>query len=278
MAENELRTTAVHPWQCALPPSRRAVRGTPDHGFYQSTRSEAHLEVTGPLQQGDRVPGQRHESAILRFQERAGSLVPRRVWVPRLLGESKWLFIEGYLTLKSMEEMQFARFIYPFYSFIILLRGGEWSYKTRPASSTLCEHLLARLGRAVGFFLLMLRNRLVHMAFLNIQDHKLTSAATRLRLPWRVMQEKPASLALMTTMIRHMSPSLCDGPPGTCSALSGLSRNYYGAWFWMKKPSNQDDPWTFSERHTSTAASPPRGTGSRTQASKLTAPPKGVLW
>lgn len=41
--------------------------------------------------------------------------------------------------------------------------------------------------------------------------------------PWRVMQEKPASLALMMTMIHHMSPLLCDGPPGTCSALSGLS-------------------------------------------------------
>ena len=223
VAENKLRTTAVHSWQRALPPSGGAVRGTLHHGCYQSTRSEAHLEVTEPLQQGDRAPGQRHERATLRYQERVGILVPLRVWVPRLLGESKWLFIEGYLTLKNMEEMRFARFIYPFYSFIILLRGDEWSYKTRPAGSTLYEYLLARRGRAAGFFLFMLRNRLVHVAFLNIQDCKLTSAATRPRLPWRVMQEKPASLALMMTMIHHMSPLLCDGPPGTCSALSGLS-------------------------------------------------------
>lgn len=85
---NELRRTAVHPWWRVLPRSRRAVRGTPDHGFYQLTSSEAHLEVTEPLQQGDRAPGQRDKRATLRYKEQAGTLVPLRVWVPWLQGKA----------------------------------------------------------------------------------------------------------------------------------------------------------------------------------------------
>lgn len=119
--------------------------------------------------------------------------------------------------------MQFARFIYSFNYFIILLRGSEWSYKTRPAGSTLYEHSLACLGPAVGFFLPMLRNRPVQRlsTISRIIDWSVQLPAWG--CPWWFMQEKPASIVFMMTMVCHTSPLLCDGLPGTCNALSGLS-------------------------------------------------------
>lgn len=68
---------------------------------------------------------------------------------------------------------------------------------------------------------------------------------------WWVMQEKPASAVLMMTMIRHLSPLLCDGPPHTCDALSGLShfilkknclqQELLWSLVLVEKNSNQDD-------------------------------------
>lgn len=52
---------------------------------------------------------------------------------------------------------------------------------------------------------LMLPNRPVHMAFHNIQDHRLISAATLLGLRLVSYAGKPASAVLMMTMIRHLS-------------------------------------------------------------------------